>query len=170
MQTYYHTCFLQSKSSLPTAWPYTYCVAISKLSGTTSIGSNFGWRGGIPYDPCILSTVSNCRKVSKSPVPALSLRDLMAEAEAEQKQENDRKSFSQTKLEKWYVPIWRLWYIVLYIGTSCFMDIWRLWSRYIVLYGKTKRPFYLWHDTPRCWVTYLCSTFCHVWGNPYMAN
>ena len=37
--------FLQSKSSLPTAWPYTYCVAISKLSGTTSIGSSFGWRG-----------------------------------------------------------------------------------------------------------------------------
>ena len=60
---------------------------------------------GIPYDPCILSTASNFRKVSKSPVPALSLRDLMAEAEAEQKQENDRKSSSLTKLEKWYVPI-----------------------------------------------------------------
>ena len=44
--------------------------------------------------------------MNKSAIPAVSLRDLMAEAEAEQKQETHRKLSTQTLLEKWYGPIY----------------------------------------------------------------
>ena len=44
--------------------------------------------------------------MNKSAVPAVSLRDLMAEAEAEQKQETHRKLSTQTLLEKRYETIY----------------------------------------------------------------